>query len=78
VQPEQQRYGVGGYLLEAVFDYVREKAAEGVWLSAWEDANWAVDFYHKHAFATVGTTGFRLGETVYIDFLMWRPVNLEN
>jgi len=78
VQPDQQRFGVGGYLLKAVFDYVRDKAADGVWLSAWEEANWAIDFYNKHAFATIGTTDFRLGETVYVDLLMWRPVNLEN
>jgi GNAT superfamily N-acetyltransferase len=78
VQPDQQRFGLGGYLLEAVLNYVRGKGAEGVWLSAWEEATWAVNFYHKHGFATVGATDFRLGNTVYIDLLMWKPVMLDN
>ncbi len=75
VLPEQQRFGIGGHLIEAVVDNVRDKAAEGVWLSAWEDATWAVNFYRKHGFETVGTTEFRLGKTVYIDLLVWRPVD---
>jgi len=75
VQPQQQRFGIGGYLLDAVFNYVRDKGAAGVWLSAWEEAIWAVNFYRKHEFATVGTTDFRLGKTVYSDLLMWRPVD---
>lgn len=78
VHPQQQRFGIGGYLLEAVFNYVRNKGAEGVWLTAWEDAPWAVNFYHKHDFLTVGTTEFRLGKSVYSDLLMWRPVDPDN
>jgi len=78
VLPEQQRYGIGGHLLEAVVNHARDKGAEGVWLSAWEDATWAVNFYRKHGFETVGTTEFRLGKTVYTDLIMWRPVDIDS
>jgi ribosomal protein S18 acetylase RimI-like enzyme len=72
VLPEQQRFGIGGSLIKAAADFARSKAADGIWLSVWEDAPWAVNCYRKYGFETVGTTEFQLGRTVYIDLLMWR------
>jgi ribosomal protein S18 acetylase RimI-like enzyme len=74
VHPEQQRYGIGGKLLEAARHYAAEQSADGVWLTVWEDATWAVNCYRKYGFQQVGTIDFKLGKTVYNDFLMWLPV----
>jgi ribosomal protein S18 acetylase RimI-like enzyme len=71
--PEQQRFGIGGMLIDAAAGFARDKAADGIWLSVWEDAPWAVNCYRKNGFESVGTTEFQLGKTVYADLLMWRP-----
>ena len=74
VLPDQQRYGIGGLLIMAAAKFARDKAADGIWLTVWEDAPWAVNFYLKCGFEHVGDTRFQLGKTVYNDFVMWRPV----
>ncbi|NIA27583.1 MAG: GNAT family N-acetyltransferase [Desulfobulbaceae bacterium] len=74
VLPDKQRYGVGGRLIEAVVDIARSESADGLWLSVWEDAPWAVNAYRKNGFEAVGTAAFRLGKTRYKDVLMWRSV----
>ncbi len=74
VHPDKQRFGIGGKLLAAAFDYAREQAADGVWLSVWEDAPWAVNCYLKYGFEQVGTVDFQLGGATYNDLLMWYPV----
>ena len=76
VLPKHQRAGIGGRLIEAAARFARDRAADGIWLSVWQDAVWAVNCYRKHGFEEVGTTVFRLGQTVYEDLLMWRPVEL--
>ena len=76
VLPDAQRAGVGGRLIAAAADFARDKAADGIWLSVWEDAPWAVNCYRKYGFEEVGTAVFTLGATVYNDLVMWRPVEL--
>ncbi len=78
VLPDQQRYGIGGKLIEAAARFAGGKAADGIWLTVWEHAPWAVNCYRKCGFEEVGTTDFRLGKTVYADLLMWRPVDSDN
>ena len=74
VLPDQQRYGIGGRLLAAAAAYARKQAADGIWLTVWEDAPWAVNCYRKYGFEQVGMIDFQLGKTIYNDLLMWRPV----
>ena len=74
VSPDHQRLGLGGRLMDVVFDFARESAVGGFWLSVWEDADWAVQFYLDRGFEQVGTADFPLGSTVYNDYLMWCPV----
>lgn len=76
VLPDQQRFGIGGRLIEAAARDAQEKAADGIWLSVWEDAPWAVNCYRKYGFEVVGTTQFQLGSSLYSDLLMWRPVEM--
>lgn len=77
VLPEQQRFGIGGRLIEAAAHYARDKAADGIWLSVWEHAPWAVNCYRKYGFEHVGVIDFQLGKSTYTDLLMWRPVELD-
>jgi ribosomal protein S18 acetylase RimI-like enzyme len=74
VHPDQQRFGIGGKLLAAAFDHAREQAADGVWLSVWEDAPWAVNCYLKYGFTQIGMIDFQLGKSTYNDLLMWFPL----
>ena len=73
VGPEFQRFGVGGRLIEAVVQAGQERSAAGVWLSVWEQADWATSFYRKVGFAAVGTAEFCVGKTSYNDLIMYRP-----
>jgi len=74
VHPDQQRYGVGGHLIEAAVRYAEKRISDGVWLSVWEDAPWAVNCYLKYGFETVGKNEFKLGNSIYNDLIMWLPV----
>ena len=69
-----QRHGLGGRLMADVIAFARENAAIGVWLSAWEYADWATRFYERSGFAAIGKVDFKLGNTTYTDLLMWRPL----
>ena len=74
VMPDQQRYGIAGRMIEAAARLAGDKAADGIWLTVWKDAPWAVNCYRKYGFEEVGVTEFKLGQTVFTDFLMWRAV----
>jgi ribosomal protein S18 acetylase RimI-like enzyme len=74
VSPGHQRMGIGADLMRAAWDVAKSASVDGVWLSVWENANWAVGFYLSCGFTQVGTIDFSMSATVYNDFLMWRPV----
>lgn len=69
-----QRHGLGRILIENVLARARQSGTQGVWLSAWEFADWATSFYTRNGFAAIGKVKFKLGSTAYTDFLMWRPL----
>ncbi len=69
-----QRHGLGGRLIADVLAFARENAVIGVWLSAWEFADWATRFYERNGFAAIGKVEFKLGVTTYTDLLMWQPL----
>ena len=69
-----RRHGLGRRLMSQVVDHAQASAAAGVWLSAWEFADWAVRFYTSVGFTTIGKVEFKLGSTDYTDLLMWRPL----
>lgn len=75
VASEHQRAGVGRCLLDAAVDEARHERAEGVWLSAWTEADWAVAFYRGYGFGVVCEIPFRLGKTDFTDYLMWYPLD---
>jgi len=74
VLAEMQRHGLGGRLVEKLIAIARKSEVTGIWLSAWEDADWAINFYRKAGFSAVGTAIFTVGAASYTDLLMWLPL----
>lgn len=74
VLADRQRHGVGRHLVDRVFAHAEAVSASGVWLSAWEFADWATSFYRRVGFEAIGKVQFKLGATDYTDLLMWRPL----
>jgi ribosomal protein S18 acetylase RimI-like enzyme len=77
VLASMQRHGLGRRLIQELLAIAHRRGADGIWLSCWEDADWAVSFYRKNGFSVVGTAPFELGTTRYRDFLMWLPQEAE-
>ena len=75
VSPDFQRRGVGGVLMDSTVEVAREHGVEGVWLSVWSGADWAVAFYEKFGFTKKGTDDFHLGSEVHLDHIMWLAVD---
>lgn len=75
VSVDFQRRGVGALLIDAAADVVRSRGIDGIWLSAWSEADWATSFYRKCGFAALGKIPFMLADVEYIDYLMWLPVD---
>jgi ribosomal protein S18 acetylase RimI-like enzyme len=74
VLARMRRMGLGRRLVDQVVAHAEMSAADGVWLSAWEFADWAVHFYKGVGFTAIGKVEFKLGATVQTDLLMWRPL----
>ena len=70
ILPDYQRFGLGARLVDVGIRKARSLGFSGIWLSAWEDADWAVNFYRKVGFRQVGTQAFKVGATVYNDLLL--------
>ena len=74
VSVDFQRRGVGALLLDAVVAATRMRGIDGIWLSVWTDADWAMKFYIKYGFESRGEVTFSLASTDFVDHLMWLPV----
>jgi GNAT superfamily N-acetyltransferase len=62
--------GVGGALMQACIDEVRQEGFRTLWLGVWEHNNRARAFYRKWKFREVGEHIFRLGDDSQTDILM--------
>lgn len=71
VASDHQRMGVGGRLMDAAMAEARAGDADGIWLSVWTHADWAVAFYCNYGFEIAGELSFRLGRAEFTDYLMW-------
>lgn len=74
VDAQRQRQGVGRMLMERAAAIAQDRDREGIWLSVWQDAEWATRFYESCGFKRVGTAEFRLGRSIFMDYLMWLPL----
>jgi ribosomal protein S18 acetylase RimI-like enzyme len=74
VAPDRQRHGLGAQLIDAALNLGSFLGVTGLWLSVWQEAPWAVNAYSKYGFEKVGTTEFRLGKTLYTDWVMYKSL----
>lgn len=74
VAPAFQRRGVGHALLDHAEDIAAEGDFGGIWLSVWEDADWAVSFYRKRGFTAFAKHTFTVGRSEFTDDLMWLAI----
>jgi len=70
-----QRRGVGGLLLDAAVAETRERGIGGIWLSAWADADWAMNFYTRYGFKSLAEIPFMMADTEFVDHVMWLSVS---
>jgi GNAT superfamily N-acetyltransferase len=75
IAPDFQRNGVGSRLINKVEQVASDRGCAGIWLSVWQNAHWAIRFYERHRFRTVGTIPFTVGRSDYTDYLMWLPID---
>jgi len=71
VDADRQRKGVGRMLMDRAVAIARQEGHAGLWLSVWQDADWATGFYEAYGFRRAGTADFRLGKSLFTDHLMW-------
>ncbi len=62
--------GWAGALMEAAKAVARERGADALWLSVWQQAPRAIRFYRKHGFETIGAAVFHVGTDPQKDWLM--------
>ncbi len=74
VSTDFQRRGIGALLMDNAVVAIRDRGIDGIWLSCWTQADWAMAFYLKYGFTSLGEIPFRLADTDYVDNLMWFPV----
>lgn len=66
--------GPGPALMQACLGRAARSGHDTIWLSVWKDAPQSQAFYRKWGFAQVGAATFRMGERVFDDWLLERPV----
>jgi ribosomal protein S18 acetylase RimI-like enzyme len=71
VDAERQRKGIGRMLVDHAVAAARVEGYPGLWLSVWQDADWATGFYEAYGFQKAGTAEFWLGRSRFMDYLMW-------
>ena len=75
ILPTFQRFGLGRRLIDVAIEKTATLGLASIWLSAWEKADWATNFYTKVGFHQVGTHAFKVGNTAYTDLIFWMPVD---
>ncbi|MEM7431895.1 MAG: GNAT family N-acetyltransferase [Pseudomonadota bacterium] len=73
IDPRMQRLGLGRHLVNALIEHSHTVAANGIWLSVWQDADWAQRFYASCGFQKVGIAAFDIGNESFSDDILWRP-----
>jgi len=74
VEAAAQGRGIGAALMERCFDESRRRGADMIWLQVWKEAPWAIGFYKRMGFSTVGSAAFYFGDQVGDDHIMSRSL----
>lgn len=67
-------FGIGKTLIQRCLDEAKRLNCDTIWLTVWKHNEIAQNFYRKFQFEECGTFDFQLGETVFLDKVMQRPV----
>ena len=74
VKKEVQGNGLGGVLLHKAIDIATMRGKSYIWLSAWEENEKALAFYHKNGFDISGKRFFMMGNEKQNDFIMHKAL----
>jgi nicotinamide riboside kinase/ribosomal protein S18 acetylase RimI-like enzyme len=66
--------GAGRLLMDAAIEHARACGAPRLLLGTYEDNRRAIAFYRKHGFEMAGTRQFRVGERLYDDVVLAKPL----
>lgn len=69
--------GLGAALLQKAIEEGLSRAMQFIWLAVWEKNEHAIAFYTKKGFSKFGVLPFPMGEEVFQDLLMKRPLIFE-
>lgn len=64
--------GVAPAFMQETLAVMRERSAQSLWLSVWQEAQQAIRFYQKQGFVISGDTIFMIGDDPMKDWLMTR------
>jgi GNAT superfamily N-acetyltransferase len=68
--------GVGAALMQACLEEAAYQDYTTIWLGVWQRNPRALAFYEKWGFVPAGTHTFQLGEEAQTDWILQRPVLL--
>ncbi|GAA3881458.1 GNAT family N-acetyltransferase [Leifsonia kafniensis] len=71
---EHHGVGLAATLMTATLDAARARGASGAWLGVNNQNSRAIRFYEKSGFAIVGAKTFQVGDQIYNDHVMERPL----
>lgn len=74
VETSAQGRGVGAALMEQCFAESRHREADMIWVQTWTEAPWAIGFYQRMGFTTVGSAEFYFGDRIDADQIMSRDL----
>ncbi len=66
--------GIGGWMMNEIFDLARARGYECVCLAVYEHNTAAIRFYERLDFQNIGTVLFELGDVIERDILMMKNV----
>lgn len=69
--------GVGARLMTVCLCEAEAAGCDAVWLGVWEHNPRAIAFYRKWGFEQVGTQTFQLGDDLQTDWVMARPLGID-
>lgn len=75
--PRFHGQGLGTALMHRLVGHARHRGGDGLWLSAWQDACRAIDFYLRHGFHIVGHTEFNVGDDPKPNWVMQKRFAME-
>lgn len=77
IRPGQQGRGLGSVLMDFALSKAGDWGCPYIWLGVWEDNLKAQAFYKKYGFERFSEHAFVMGETVQCDWLLKRPLVLD-